>query len=106
MTSASAHALLGPLGNALHGARGPQPFTYTREILAEIIAESMKLRVGGDELKLLQRVDMPREFVLAGRMLVGLEAVLAHLEATVDFRDVWDRHLAGVIDAEPAWSVA
>lgn len=96
-------ALLGPLANALRGARGPQPFTYSTEMLEEIIQEAMRLRVGADELRLLQRVDMPREYVLAGRMLVGMEAILAHLGATIDFRDVWDRHLTGVIDAEPVW---
>lgn len=96
-------ALLGPLANPLRGARGPQPCTYSKEMLAEIIEEAMRLRVGVDELRLLQRVDMPREYVLAGRMLVGMEAILAHLECTIDFREVWDRHLAGVIEAKPGW---
>lgn len=96
-------ALLGPLANALRGARGPQPCTYSKEMLAEIIEEAMRLRVGADELRLLRRVDMPREYVLAGRMLVGMEAILAHLECTIDFREVWDRHLTGIIDAEPRW---
>lgn len=98
-----AQALLEPLSNWMRGPRGPQPFTYSREMLADIIAESMRLRVGVDELKLLQRLDVPREHVLLGRMSVGLEAILAHLEATIDFREIYADHLAGILDVEPVW---
>ena len=101
-----ADALLEPLSNWMRGPRGPQPFHYSREMLREIIAESMRLRVGVDELKLLQRLDVPREYVLLGRMSIGSDAVLAHLEATVDFRELYARHLAGVLDVEPEWPEA
>lgn len=96
-------ALLGPLSSWVQAARGPQPFHYSREMLADIVAEAMRVRVGVDELKLLQRLDVPREFVLLGRVSVGLEAILAHLEATIDFRELYARHLAGAVDVEPRW---
>lgn len=99
-----ADALLEPLGTWMRGPRGPQPFRYSREMLRDIIEESMRLRVGVNELKLLQRLDVPREHVLLGRMSVGLEAILAHLEAEIDFRDVYARHLAGALDVEPRWA--
>jgi predicted unusual protein kinase regulating ubiquinone biosynthesis (AarF/ABC1/UbiB family) len=98
-----AAALLEPLSNWMRGPRGPQPFRYSRELLSDIIAESMRLRVGINELKLLQRIDVPREHALLGRMSLGTEAVLAHLEATVDFREIYAQHLAGAIDVEPVW---
>lgn len=102
-TGFDAGALLGPLSNWMRGPRGPQPFRYSREMLADIIAESMRLRVGLDELKLLQRLDVPKEHVLLGRMSLGSEAILAHLEATVDFRQIYAQHLAGALDVEPTW---
>jgi hypothetical protein len=34
---------------------------------------------------------------------IGNEAILAHLEATIDFRELYARHLAGAIDIEPHW---
>ena len=46
---------------------------------------------------------MPREHVLLGRVSVGTEAILAHLEATIDFREFHARRLAGVLDIEPQW---
>lgn len=95
--------LLGPLGSWVQAARGPQPFHYSREMLADIVAEAMRVRVGVDELKLLQRLDVPREHVLLGRVSVGTEAILAHLEATIDFRDLYARHLAGALDIDPVW---
>lgn len=99
----SPRVVMEPLGNMMRGVRGPQPFTYSREMLREIIEESMRLRVGVDELKLLQRVDLPREYTMVGRMTLGLEAVLAHLEATVDFRDIYAEFLKGVLDSDPRW---
>jgi len=96
-------ALLGPLSSWVQAARGPQPFHYSRQMLADIVAEAMRVRVGVDELKLLRRLDVPREHVLLGRVSIGMEAILAHLEATIDFRDLYARHLAGAIDVEPVW---
>jgi predicted unusual protein kinase regulating ubiquinone biosynthesis (AarF/ABC1/UbiB family) len=96
-------ALLGPLGSWVQAARGPQPFHYSRAMLADIVAEAMRVRVGVDELKLLQRLDVPREHVMLGRVSIGNEAILAHLEATIDFRELYARHLAGALDVEPHW---
>lgn len=99
-------ALLGPLGSWVRSARGPQPFHYSREMLADIVAEAMRVRVGVDQLRLLQRLDVPREHVLLGRVTIGNEAILAHLEATIDFRELYARHLSGVLDIEPEWPEA
>lgn len=41
--------------------------------------------------------------MLLGRVTIGNEAVLAHLEATIDFRELHARHLSGVLDIEPEW---
>jgi hypothetical protein len=53
----------------------------------------MQLRIGANELRILQRMDVPREQVLLPRASLGLDAVLAHLESTVDF----DRVLADAL---------
>jgi predicted unusual protein kinase regulating ubiquinone biosynthesis (AarF/ABC1/UbiB family) len=88
-----ADVLLQPLRRSLKPMHEPQPFHYSREFLADTIAEDLKLRVGLDELKLLQRLEVPREYVLLLRATVGVEAVLCHLEANVDF----DRFLPGLL---------
>jgi predicted unusual protein kinase regulating ubiquinone biosynthesis (AarF/ABC1/UbiB family) len=80
-----ADVLLAPLRRSLTPMHAPQPYRYSREFLAETIAEDLKLRVGVDELKLLQRLQLPKEYVLLVRATVGVEAVLCHLEAAVDF---------------------
>ncbi len=80
-----ADVLLTPLRRSLQPIHQPQPFRYSREFLEEIISEALRLRVGVDELRLLQRLDVPRDYVLLLRASAGVEAVLSHLEATVDF---------------------
>jgi predicted unusual protein kinase regulating ubiquinone biosynthesis (AarF/ABC1/UbiB family) len=82
--------LFEPIRRSFQPIQSPQPFKYTRELVAEVIAESLKLRVGADELRVIQRLDCPPEYVLIGRVSVGLESVLAYLEATVDYRRVFD----------------
>jgi predicted unusual protein kinase regulating ubiquinone biosynthesis (AarF/ABC1/UbiB family) len=90
-------ALLAPLRRSLEPLHGPQPFRYSRDQLAEVIAEAMKLRVGVDELRLLRQVDCPPEFALLGRTSLGMEAVLSHLEASVDYQWMIDELLAGAL---------
>lgn len=82
--------LLGPMRHALEPFRGPQPYRYSKDMLAEVIGEAMRLRVGVDELRLLRQVDCPPEFLLLGRTGLGMAAVLSHLEASVDFGWVLD----------------
>ena len=77
--------LLAPLRRSLRPMHEAQPFRYSRAFLEETIAEALKLRVGVDELRLLQRLQVPKEYALLLRATVGIEAVLAHLEAAVDF---------------------
>jgi predicted unusual protein kinase regulating ubiquinone biosynthesis (AarF/ABC1/UbiB family) len=84
-----ADVLLAPLRRSLTPMHASQPFHYSREFLAETIAEDLKLRVGVDELKLLQRLEVPKEYVLLIRATVGIEAVLCHLEANVDFDQIF-----------------
>ena len=81
--------LLTPLRRSLQPMHQPQPFRYTHEFLEEVIAEALRLRVGVDELRLLQRLDVPRDYVLLLRASAGVEAVLSHLEAAVDFDRVF-----------------
>jgi predicted unusual protein kinase regulating ubiquinone biosynthesis (AarF/ABC1/UbiB family) len=83
--------LLEPIRRSFQPIQAPQPFKYTRELVAEVIAESLKLRLGADELRVMQRLDCPPEYVLIGRTNVGLESVLAYLEATVDYRNIFDQ---------------
>ncbi len=78
-------ALFEPTRRALQPLTGPQPFHYSRDQLEQVISEAMKLRVGVNELRLLRQLDCPPEYVLLGRTSLGMEAVLCHLEATVDF---------------------
>jgi predicted unusual protein kinase regulating ubiquinone biosynthesis (AarF/ABC1/UbiB family) len=94
--------LLEPIRRSFQPIQSPQPFKYTRELVAEVIAESLKLRLGADELRVIQRLDCPPEYVLLGRVNVGLESVLAYLEATVDYRRVFDAVFGD--DADPALS--
>ena len=77
--------LLAPLRRSLRPMHEAQPFRYSRAFLEETIAEALKLRVGVDELRLLQRLQVPKEYALLVRATVGTEAVLAHLEAAIDF---------------------
>ena len=81
--------LLTPLRRSLQPIHQPQPFRYSHAFLEEIISEALRLRVGVDELRLLQRLDVPRDYVLLIRASAGLEAVLSHLEAAVDFDRLW-----------------
>jgi predicted unusual protein kinase regulating ubiquinone biosynthesis (AarF/ABC1/UbiB family) len=83
------NVLLAPLRRSLQPMHGPQPYRYTKELLEEIIAESLRLRVGVDELRLLQRLDMPKEYPLLARHTIGIEAVLGHLEAAIDFDELF-----------------
>jgi hypothetical protein len=84
--------LLTPLRRSLQPLHQPQPFRYSRDFLEQVITEALRLRVGVDELRLLQRLDVPRDYVLLIRASAGLEAVLSHLEAAVDF----DRVFGGI----------
>jgi len=83
--------LLAPLRRSLQPMHGEQPFRYTKEMLEEIIAESLRLRVGVNELRLLQRLQAPKEYALLLRSTVGIEAILGHLEAAIDFDRLFTR---------------
>ncbi len=81
-------ALLAPLRRSLQALQAPQPFRYSRTLMADVVADQLKLRVGADELRLLRKIDMPRELVLLGRATVGLEALLCELESSIDHREI------------------
>jgi predicted unusual protein kinase regulating ubiquinone biosynthesis (AarF/ABC1/UbiB family) len=81
-------ALLAPLRRSLLALQAPQPFRYSSSLMAEAMADHLKLRVGADELRLLRKIDVPRELVLLGRATVGLEALLCELESCIDYREI------------------
>ncbi|MGH9186507.1 MAG: ABC1 kinase family protein [Acidimicrobiales bacterium] len=98
--------LLEPLRRSLQPVHAPQPFRYSREMMAEVIAESLKLRVGMDELRLMQKFDCPREYVLLGRTSIGLESVLAYLEASLDLPSLFEEVLGEAISLGPSPAAA
>jgi predicted unusual protein kinase regulating ubiquinone biosynthesis (AarF/ABC1/UbiB family) len=88
-----AEALLAPLRMAMEPLHVEQPFHHSREQLAGLIAESLRLRVSVEDLRLLRQLDCPKEYILLVRTTLGIAAVLAHLEAAVDY----DRALDGLL---------
>jgi hypothetical protein len=62
----------------------PQPFTYTKEWAASLVADLTDLRLGDRGIN--RAVDLPKDTVFLLRINAGLTSVLAGLESTVD----WD----------------
>ena len=83
-------ALLDPLRLNIEVLHGPQPFRWSPEMLEELIADSLKLRIGVDELRVLRQLAAPKEYVLLGRAEVGLGALLAHLNAAIDYDAIYE----------------
>ncbi len=74
---------------------GEQPFEFSRDFVATQVAQALDLRFGKDELRLLQRLEVPPELPMVLRYTVGLAGILSQLGAAVDFQIVLDEALAG-----------
>ncbi|HEX9970419.1 MAG TPA: AarF/UbiB family protein [Acidimicrobiales bacterium] len=74
----------------------PQPATYTHEYAAASVRRHFDPL--GPSGKLIRRFDLPRDFMFLGRIVVGLNSVLAGLGATADWRAIADE----VREASPA----
>ena len=62
----------------------PQPATYTREFAAEAVRRQFDPL--GPWGKIVRAFDLPKDFVFLNRIFVGLNSVLAGLDATADWR--------------------
>lgn len=74
-----------------------QPFRFTRSFVADQVGQAVRLRFGTDELRLLQRLDVPVELPMVLRITLGTAGILSQLDTAVDFRAVIDEALAGPI---------
>ena len=68
----------------------PQPFTFTREFAAETLGHLMSM-----EMDVLRHVTVPRDFVFPNRIYAGLYSILGALQATADWRAIFEEHVTG-----------
>ena len=71
----------------------PQPFTFTPEWAADMVARQLGLAPG--YLRLVNEMSPPPHFLFLGRITIGLFSVLTGLRATGDWRAVFDEIQAG-----------
>jgi predicted unusual protein kinase regulating ubiquinone biosynthesis (AarF/ABC1/UbiB family) len=87
--------LVRPVRLAIEPALVPQPFTFSRDFLANQVGAALTLRFGRDEIRLLRKLEAVPELAMVLRYTVGCAAVLSQLGATVHFQDVLDEALTG-----------
>ncbi len=75
-----------------------QPFRFTREYAAEIVASGSDPR--SPYFEVLRRLNLPPDYLLLNRIQFGVNSVLARLDATNHWLDIRDEYVRP--DAEPA----
>jgi len=77
---------------ALRDRWDTQPFTYTPESVAEIVAGTYQPL--GPSYDIARRLQMPKDLLFLNRITVGASSILGHLYATADWKSIdWEiRH--------------
>ena len=68
----------------------PQPFTFTPQFAAETLGHMMQM-----DKDVMRHVTVPREFVFTNRIYVGLYSILGALNATADWRAIFQEDVTG-----------
>ena len=63
-----------------------ETFTYTRSWLAEMLGKMVNL--SGSNLEVVRQLNMPASYVILDRVVWGMSALLAHLQATGPWRGI------------------
>jgi predicted unusual protein kinase regulating ubiquinone biosynthesis (AarF/ABC1/UbiB family) len=71
---------------ALRDRWDTQPFTYTPESVAEIVAGTYQ--PVGPFSDITQRLQMPKDLVFLNRITIGVSSMLGHLYATADWKSI------------------
>jgi hypothetical protein len=79
---------------ALRDRWDTQPFTYTPEAVAQIVAATYQ--PSGPSYDITRRLEMPKDLLYLNRITIGVSSVLGHLHATADWKaiDAEIRHQA------------
>jgi predicted unusual protein kinase regulating ubiquinone biosynthesis (AarF/ABC1/UbiB family) len=86
--------IVGCFRRAFEPRHAPQPYTYTREWAATGVKDLCDL--GRHGRATAGNIDLPADLLFLMRITAGLNSVLAHLEATID----WDRLVPQVFGDE------
>jgi hypothetical protein len=65
-------------------------FTYTRPWLAQMLGKMMD--ISGGNLEVMRQFNMPASYVILDRVVWGMSALLAHLNATGPFGGILDEY--------------
>jgi predicted unusual protein kinase regulating ubiquinone biosynthesis (AarF/ABC1/UbiB family) len=68
----------------------PQPFTFTRKFVADLLGHMASM-----DKDVMRRVTVPQDFVFTNRIFVGLYSILGALGATADWRAIFEEDLTG-----------
>jgi predicted unusual protein kinase regulating ubiquinone biosynthesis (AarF/ABC1/UbiB family) len=71
---------------ALRDRWDTQPFTYTPEWVAEIVAGTYQPL--GPSFDITRRLSMPKDLLFLNRITIGVSSILGHLHATADWKSV------------------
>jgi predicted unusual protein kinase regulating ubiquinone biosynthesis (AarF/ABC1/UbiB family) len=71
---------------ALRDRTDSQPFTYTPEVVAEMVASTYQPR--GPWYDITRRLQMPQDLLYLNRITIGASSILGHLYATADWKSI------------------
>jgi predicted unusual protein kinase regulating ubiquinone biosynthesis (AarF/ABC1/UbiB family) len=71
---------------ALRDRWDTQPFTYTPESVAEIVAATYQPM--GPWFDITRRLQMPKDLLFLNRITIGVSSILGHLYATADWKSI------------------
>ena len=71
---------------ALRDRWDTQPFTYTPESVAQIVAATYQ--PSGPSYDITRRLQMPKDLLYLNRITVGASSILGHLYATADWKAI------------------
>jgi hypothetical protein len=71
---------------ALRDRWDTQPFTYTPESVAEIVAGTYQPL--GPSFDITRRLSMPKDLLFLNRITVGVSSILGHLYAAADWKSI------------------
>lgn len=85
-----ADKLLAWFGHNFSPLHLPQPFTFTPEFVADLLAHMANM-----DKDVRRHSTVPKDFVFTNRIFVGLYSVLAALDATADWHAIFEENLTG-----------
>jgi predicted unusual protein kinase regulating ubiquinone biosynthesis (AarF/ABC1/UbiB family) len=68
----------------------PQPFTFTPEFVSQLLGH-----MAGMDKDVMRHATVPRDFVFTNRIFIGLYSILGALQATADWRAIFQEDVTG-----------